>query len=241
MMEGEADIPGLITPEDVEDYRQEWGEDSSMYTGSVLGEFPEDLDEMVVPLSAARAAVERKLEPEGETVVACDVARKGHDHTVVLRRQGGVARIVRRVRGYDTMEVSGILKSYCDEHRVDVLVIDDAGVGGGVTDRVSEVGLATARIEAFNGAEKAKRDDRFSNRNAEVWWAMRDFYMDGKLDTEADENLIGQVSGRAYSLDSRGRVKLQSKRELSDSPDEADALAMTFAPLNAKPVFKIWV
>ena len=241
LMEGEADVPGLITPEDVEDYKQEWGEESSMYTGSVLGEFSEDLDEMVVPLSAARAAVERKLEPEGEIVVACDVARKGHDHTVVMRRQGGVARIVRRVRGYDTMEVSGILKSYCDEHRVDVLVIDDAGVGGGVTDRVSEVGLATARIEAFNGAEKAKRDDRFSNRNAEVWWAMRDFYMDGKLDTEADENLIGQVSGRAYSLDSRGRVKLQSKRELSDSPDEADALAMTFAPLNAKPVFKIWV
>ena len=110
-----------------------------------------------------------------------------------------------------------------------------------MTDRVSEVGLATARIEAFNGAEKAKRDDRFSNRNAEVWWAMRDFYMDGKLDTEADENLIGQVSSRAYSLDSRGRVKLQSKRELSDSPDEADALAMTFAPLHEKPAFKIWV
>lgn len=239
--DGEADVPGLITPDDMEDYKQEWGEDSTMFTGSVLGEFPEDLDEMVVPLSAARAAVERKLEPEGEIVVACDVARRGHDHTVVMRRQGGVARIVRRVRGYDTMEVSGILKSYCDEHRVDVLVIDDVGVGGGVTDRVKEVGLATARVEAFNGGRRAKRDDRFANRNAEVWWAMRDFYMDGRLDTEADENLMGQVSSRAYGLDSMGRVKLQSKGELSDSPDEADALAMTFALLHEKPAFKIWV
>lgn len=239
--DGEADVPGLITPDDMEDYKQEWGEDSTMFTGSVLGEFPEDLDEMVVPLSAARAAVERKLEPEGEIVVACDVARRGHDHTVVMRRQGGVARIVRRVRGYDTMEVSGILKSYCDEHRVDVLVIDDVGVGGGVTDRVKEVGLATARIEAFNGGRRAKRDDRFANRNAEVWWAMRDFYMDGRLDTEADENLMGQVSSRAYGLDSMGRVKLQSKGELSDSPDEADALAMTFALLHEKPAFKLWV
>ena len=239
--EDEMDVPGLITLDDMNDYREEWGEDSSMYIGSVLGQFSEDLDEMVVPLSAARAAVERSLEPEGEIIVACDVARKGHDHTVVMRRQGGVARIVRRVRGYDTMEVSGILKSYCDEHRVNVLVIDDAGVGGGVTDRVKEVGLATARVEAFNGSNTAKRDDRFTNRNAEVWWAMRDFYMDGRLDTENDDNLIGQVSSRAYGMDSRGRIKLQSKREMADSPDEADALAMTFAPLHEKPTFKMWV
>ena len=239
--EGQPDVPGLITPEDMEDYKQEWGEDSSMYTGSVLGEFPEDLDEMVVPLSAARAAVERKLEPEGEIIVACDVARKGHDHTVVMRRQGGVVRIVRRVRGYDTMEVSGILKSYCDEQRVNVLVIDDAGIGGGVTDRLHEVGLATARIEAFNGAEKANLANRFADRNAEVWWSMRNHYMDGQLDTEDDDNLIGQVSSRGYGLDSKGRVRLQSKRELEDSPDEADALAMTFAPLQTNLAFKIWV
>ena len=239
--EGRIVIPGTITLEDIEDHKQEWGEDSSMYRSSVLGEFPEDLDGMVVPLSAARAAVERELKPEGEVIVACDVARKGHDHTVVMRRQGGVARIVRRVRGYDTMEVSGILKSYCDENGVDVLVIDDVGIGGGVTDRVREVGLATARIEEFNGGKTAKRADRFSNRNAEVWWAMRDYYLDGMLDTENDDNLIGQVSSRAFSLDSKGRIKLQSKREMSDSPDEADALAMTFAPLHTRLAFKIWV
>ena len=241
IIEGQIVIPGMLTLEDIEDHKQEWGEDSSMYIGSVLGKFPENLDEMVVPLSAAKAAAERELEAEGEVIVACDVARKGHDHTVVMRRQGGVARIVRRVRGYDTMEVAGILKSYCDEQKVDVLVIDDAGVGGGVTDRLREVGLATARIEAFNGGRTANRADRFSNRNAEVWWAMREFYLEGKLDTENDANLIGQVSSRAYGLDSQGRISLQSKRELADSPDEADALAMTFAPLHSRRAIKIWV
>ena len=137
--QGRIVIPGMITLEDMEDRKQDWGEDTAMYIGSVLGQFSENPDEMVVPLSIAKAAVERELEPEGEVIVACDVARKGHDNTVVMRRQGGVARIVRRVRGYDTMEVSGILKSYCDANRVDVLVIDDVGIGGGVTDRVREV------------------------------------------------------------------------------------------------------
>ena len=240
--EGEVVYPGLITVEDVEDHKREWGEDSALYIGSVLGQFPENLDDVLVPLSAAKAAVERELQPDGEVIVACDVAHKGHDHTVMMRRHGAVARMVRRVRGYDTMEVSGILKSYCDEHKVDVLVIDKVGVGAGVVDRLREVGLATARIEAFNGGEKAKREDRFANRNAEVWWAMRERYLDGTLDTENDDNLIGQVSAREYAIDSKGRVKLQSKREMTDSPDEADALAMTFAPQSANGLgFKIWV
>lgn len=242
ILKGYVDVPGMITVEDVEDHKQEWGEESSLYIGSVLGQFPENLDDVLVSLKAAKAAVERELTPEGEVVVACDVAHKGHDHTVVMRRQGGVARIVRRVRGYDTMEVSGVLKSYCDEHRVDVLVIDSVGVGAGVADRLREVGLATARLEEFNGGEKAKRADRFANRNAEVWWAMRERYLDGELDTENDDKLISQVSTREYTIDSKGCVKLQSKRDMKDSPDEADALAMTFAPQPAKGMsFKIWV
>ena len=234
-------VPGMMTLQDMEDHKQEWGEDSPKYIGSVLGEFPPNLDEAVVPLAAAKAAVERELAPDGAVIVACDVARKGHDHTVALRRQGGVARIVRRVRGYDTMEVAGILKAYCEANRVDVLVIDDAGVGGGVTDRLREVGLSTARIEAFNGAENAKRADRFANRNAEVWWAMREHYIGGLLDTENDDNLIAQVTGREYRLDSRGRIKLQSKQEMADSPDEADALAMTFAPLHTENRLRLWL
>ena len=233
--------PGMVTLADMENHKREWGEDSSMYIGSVLGEFPENLDERVVPLSAARAAAERELEAEGAVIVACDVAHKGHDHTVVMRRQGGVARIARRVRGYDAMEVCGILKSYCDENRVDVLVIDAVGVGAGVVDRMREVGLKTARIEGFNGGNDAKRKDRFSDRNAEVWWAMREHYLEGMLDTENDANLIGQVSGRAYGVESDGRIRLQSKKTMKDSPDEADALAMTFAPLHTGGALKIWV
>ena len=242
VIDGLFKLPGMMTLEDMENYKREWGEESAMYVGSVLGEFPENLEDVVVPLSTATAAVERELVPEGEVIVACDVAHKGHDHTVVMRRQGGVARIVRRVRGHDTMEVSGILKSYCDEQRVNVLVIDAVGVGAGVVDRLREVGLATARIEAFNGGENAKRADRFVNRNAEVWWAMRERYLNEEMDTENDDNLIRQVSGREFTIDSRGRVMLQSKRELTDSPDEADALAMTFAAERVKGLgMKIWV
>ena len=51
----------------------------------------------------------------------------------------------------------------------------------------------------------------------------------GDADTDDDQALIEQVSSRKWDEDERGRKRLQSKRELARSPDEADALAMTFA------------
>ena len=121
-------VPGMITQEDINDRKEEWGEESALFIGSVLGKFPDNLDDVVVPLWAATEAARRELKPEGPVVLACDVARFGQDKTVVMRRQGPVARIVWRVRGHDTMKIVGFLKAYCDRHDVETLVVDDTGV-----------------------------------------------------------------------------------------------------------------
>ena len=84
--EQRAAIPGMITQQDIEDRKEEWGEESALYVGSVLGKFPDNLDDAVVPLWAATEAAWRELAAEGSVVVACDVARFGHDKTVVIRR-----------------------------------------------------------------------------------------------------------------------------------------------------------
>ena len=44
----------------------------------------------------------------------------------------------------------------------------------------------------------------------------------------------GRVTSRGYSIQSDRRNKLQPKDELPKSPDEADALAMTFAPTGGR-------
>ena len=67
---------------------------------------------------------------------------------------------------------------------------------------------------------------------------MRARYMSGGLDTPNDEALIEQVSTRKFYREGE-RVKLESKYTLAKSPDEADALAMTFAVRRAK--VKIWI
>ena len=218
-----------MTAQDIEDRKAEWGEDSPLYVGGVLGQFPDNLEDFVVPLWAARAAGKRGATPEGPVILGCDVARSGKDRTVVMRRQGDVARIIHRKRGSDTMSTANFLKDYCDANEVHVLVVDEVGLGYGVVDRLREIGLGRTRLVGFNGGKSAKKKDRFANRNAEVWWAMRERYMAETLDTDNDDALIEGVSGRKWDDDERGRKRLQSKSEMARSPDEADALAMTFA------------
>lgn len=232
-------VPGMITQQDIDDRKEEWGEDSALYQGSVLGKFPDNLDDVVVPLWAATEAAKRRMEPVGPTIVACDVARFGHDKTVVMRREGPVARIVWRVRGHDTMQIAGFLKAYVEQHQVDTLVVDDTSMGGGVVDRLRELQLARTRLVAFIGGQKAEDDAHFSNRLAEVWWAMRQGFLSRELDIEDDPALIGQISSRQYWVHSSGRIRLQSKQSMYRSPDEADALAMTFAATRGG--VRIWV
>ena len=236
--EGRVVVPGMVTKEDIEDRREEWGEDSTLYVGSVLGRFPDSVEGVLVPLSAATAAAKRRLEPEGPVVVGCDVARFGSDRTVAIRREGPVARIIWRAGRTSTMEVAGFLKHYCDDHGVDYLVVDDTGVGGGVVDRLREMGLGRTKLTAFVAAGRARKSDVFFNRVAEAWWEMAEAYKRGRLDTDDDYDLIAQVSSREYEEIGR-RTKLKSKDGKYRSPDEADALAMTFAV--ERGAVRVWV
>ena len=120
---GYPQFPGMVTKRDVERRAEDWGEDSPLYQAGVLGEFPDNLADMiVVPLVAAKEAAVRETEPTGPVVVACDVARFGKDKTVVLRRQGSQARIVYRRQGNDTMATAGWLGRYILDNEVDTLV-----------------------------------------------------------------------------------------------------------------------
>jgi hypothetical protein len=228
----------MVTAEDVADRATEWGEDSPMYIGSVLGEFPDELDDALLPLWLARESMAREVEAEGEVVIGCDVARFGRDKTVVARRQGNVAEMVYKAQGKDLMAIAGWLGRYCEDNKVDTLVVDDTGLGGGVTDRLREVGLNGTKLVAFKGGEKAKAEKRFANRVTESWWSLREWVVaGGKLPN--DPALVGQLTSRSYKIQSDKRLMLESKDKMSKSPDEADALAMTFGGRRGE--FKVWV
>ena len=248
--EGRIVTPGLITQKDIDERKDDWGEDSDMYINSVLAEFTENLDNVLIPLSAARRAAERDdIEPEGEVILACDIARTPKSKTVIAKRQGGKSEILYSQRGNGLMHVAGVIKQYCENHNVDTLIVDDVGIGAGVVDRLRELNLPVNRLIPFNGGQRPNDREHFADRNAEVWWAMRNRYLENNISARGSEALAAQVTGREYAITGNGRIRLQSKRSLTESIDEADALAMTFAPVPAfknapaaqRPTLKIWV
>lgn len=266
LKEGRQAIPGLVTLEDVEERRREWGEGSPLYVASILGEFPDSLDDAVVPLRFVMQAVDADLPPAEPNVVAVDVARFGEDKTVVLHRRGPHCRIVWKARGKDTTEVTNWVAHYVaewgrnDENAakadarkpspIRYVVVDDVGVGGGVTDQLKRRGLP---IVAFQGGASSSKPnaDRYANSTTEAWMLMGQAFRNGQLDIERDDSLISQLSTRLYKIQSDRRIKIQSKEDMRPqdrsfrtawtSPDEADALSMSFTGHLPFREFKIWV
>ncbi len=243
--EGKTVVPGMVTRDVVSERLRDWGEESALYIGSVLGKFPDNPEDAVVSRSLLMAAVGRQVSWDVEepppAVLGCDVARFGEDQTVVYRRQGGVCRVVWKVRGRDTQQIAGKLGLLAAaDGALDRVVVDDTGVGGGVTDRLREEGLPQGvRLVAFNGGATARRSDRYVNAITEAWLEMAEAFKEGRVSIDDNPDLIAQLSSRRYTIHGDRRLRLEPKgdykRRVRISPDDADALALTYGAMLEQP------
>jgi hypothetical protein len=211
-----------------------------------------ELEAEFIDPDAGEALISRELVEEAQArtlpvprtgVVGLDVARFGRDRTVAYVNRGGHARLLFEGRGWDLMATTGRLIAELREKlnappENIAAVVDDTGVGGGVTDRAREQGVA---VSAFVGAERAEHPERHANRRASTYWAMRSAFADGLVDIDpADVELAEQLVGLRTLYDSRGRLLIESKDAMRkrgvSSPDRADALCMTFARSLWRPV-----
>lgn len=237
------EIPGMVTRRWVEDRRRMWGEGSPLWQMLVLGEFPEQGINSLVTLAWVEAAQSRvPRETDQPTVISCDVAREGTDETVILVLEDDAVTEIETYSGRDTMETVGRIMRYWKrfhKHRRDLrVVVDDIGVGGGVTDRLRELGAA---VVAFKGSvkpwyrgQKSQRPDqrreRFRNLRCQSWWWLREQLREGLITIPKDERLKGQLTGVLYGVASDGTIEVESKKKQKErglsSPDRADALVM---------------
>jgi CubicO group peptidase (beta-lactamase class C family) len=118
-------------------------------------------------------------------------------------------------------------------------VVDVPGVGGGVVDRLAELEL---RVVPYNGGEAPRDKERFVNARAEDFWTLRERFEQGEIDIDPDDDkLAAQLGSIKWDIDSRGRIKIESKDDMRKrglpSPDRADAMAIAFAGrANAAPM-----
>ncbi len=221
----------LISAEWVEEKRRQWGESSALYLAKVRGQFPEVGGDGLLSPALVRAAMNRPWSPAEPVRVGVDVARFGRDRSVLALRRGGCLEILEVLEGADTMRVAGSVVQALRRHAGSSAIVDEIGLGAGVLDRLREQGLPAFGV---NVARPPQERERFVNRRAELWWALRERFLEGEiaLDPQA-KDLAAELTGLRWSVDSRGRIAVESKEAMrrrgEASPDLADAAMLAFA------------
>ena len=223
----------LLDPGWVEDKRKRWGEDNPLWISKVRGEFPEDTEDSLIAPAWIRKAVAKTITPESgaPSALGVDVARFGSAETVIYRRHGGKARLHWAGGKTSTTKTTGQVTKAMRETGSMVANIDGVGVGGGVVDSCREIGIVVADL---NGGSAPVDRERFFNARAEWYWNLRDLFRDEEIDIEDDEELHAQLVSLRWSVNSRGKIVVESKSDMEkrgvESPDRADGLVYAFVP-----------
>ncbi|MEN6396670.1 MAG: hypothetical protein ABFC78_09330 [Methanoregula sp.] len=239
---GELPAPYLITPRWVHERLHDWTHDSPLYAAKVLAQFPEAGTDTLIPLHWVEAAVDRTLKRTSPAELGVDVARYGSDQTVIILRQGPVARITKTMPMSSTMAVAGEVIKALRETGASSAKVDAVGIGAGTVDRLVE---QRAPVEEMQSGATSSDPEVYLNTRAEWYWGLRIRFETGDIDIENDAELISQLSNIKYMINSRGQIQIESKEDMKKrglpSPDKADTLMLAFAkkPLKGKRVYHI--
>lgn len=228
---------------EIEEWVKAWGEDSDFVRVRVRGMFPRVGSMQLIPSDLVQEARKREpvYIPSDALVAGLDVARYGDDSSVLQPRKGRDAKTIPRKKwkGVDTMTLAAEVVQWCLEHRPAALFVDVGGLGAGVFDRI--VSLLGGQpwitvyavnfggkggIVGFNGIEA-----RTANMAATMWVSMREWLQLGSI---ADDDILeNDLVGREYGFNADNAIQLEKKEAMKKrglaSPDDGDALALTFA------------
>ena len=243
------EIYGLMNEEDIADREADTGRDHPLFMAGVLAEFPDAQDDSLTGRKAVDAAMADDA-PSGEgaptaadderqsVYIGVDVARFGYDKSALIARRGQRVIAMKAFVGMDTMRLSWEASSMARELGAEAVFVDETGVGGGVVDRLRELGAPVYGVQ-FGG--RAPHPVQFGNLRSEIFWELRRLLEERLIALPNDDALAGQLLTLRYDVSSSGQVKLESKKAMRTkglpSPDLADALALAFM---RPPSLQIW-
>lgn len=127
-----ASDSSLVSPTWIEERAEEWGEGSPLFTARVLGEFPEEDEGTLFPLSDLEAAVERSIAWEGDEAPALtfgvDPARTGNDRSALAVWRGPELVDLQTRQGLNTVEVASWIASEANRRSPSYIAVDEIGI-----------------------------------------------------------------------------------------------------------------
>jgi hypothetical protein len=182
----------------------------------------------------------REASRDGSKQIGCDVARFGKDSTQAYMKQGLQVIKHESCRGYDTVEVAHMLWEMA-EHDASIPILIDSGYNPGVIDVLKTYG---ANVISIGFGESAVNPEKYPNTATEMYFELPIADM-GMPEEWFTQTLLEDLTERLFFYDLAGRKKIEPKdgstptegggskqnfkgRHGGRSPDEGDALALTF-------------
>ena len=209
-----------------------YGRENPWVLVNVFGKFPPGSLNTLIGPDECREATKRSYRAEevarAARVLGVDVARFGDDASVIFPRQGLVAFAPQRFRNIDGTQGAGAVARKWQEWGADAVFIDDTGGwGASWIDNLRLLGHYAIGV----GFAGRPADPRYENKRTEMYFQAIEWIKAGGALPDCPE-LVAALSQTTYSF--RGdrlllEPKEQVKARLGYSPDDADALALTFA------------
>lgn len=236
--------------QNIEDLERKFGKDSNVVRVRVDGEFPENEDDVFIPIGLVTKAVNAEKivhSVPGRLSIGVDVARFGNDDTAIAISVDGEVRPIISRHGQDLYATADdiiaqykALRTEFPRYRGMVYaVVDDTGVGGGVTDILAREKtrqrlnyLMVVPVNFSSAVPDKEAATRYADISTWMWSVLRDMMTAGTLQLPNDNTLIGQLTTRKYIFSGTpAKIKLEAKDALKkrglSSPDRADAVALS--------------
>lgn len=215
------------------------------------------MEKTTIPAAWVRAAVDIVLRADGRIVAGLDLA-ESRDRSVLIIRHGGLVILHRSWEGMTMAEVANEALPLVISHGAEQIAYDRGGKGaefGGIIARhplrlklPPVVGVVPTRAPTsrrYEDAPEVPAKHRFDYYITELWWSLRhrfrrtwereqgihDWADDDCISIPNDDRLIRQLTTRKWEEVARGKIGLESKRKLPESPDDADALVHCETPM----------
>lgn len=203
---------------------------------------------LIRPAVVARAVANDTADDSIEALIlGVDPAEYGDDDTSAVLRRGH--KLIKRWSWSKegNAQIAGRIGRIIDKYErkgdpIDAVAIDVTGVGTGVEAFLTDQNYQN--IYRVHNGEKAIESEKYRNRGAECWGLMKDWLEDGTRPADIPAGAVllqAELSSRSYTYDAGRRLVLQSKEQMRakgiKSPNEADALSLTFA-VSAQPKSK---
>lgn len=226
----------------IEQWIEDYGDDSDFVRVRVKGIPPRASELQYIDQDRVSKAQRREAESlnDDPLVYGVDVSGGGSAWTVAFPRRGNDARSIPRMRltGEQSRDrnivVAKLADILSDPRRPVAAMFIDSAFGAAICERLWALGYKQVVEVSFGGESP---DLHFANQRAYMWSKKKDWLEHGAIPKEIE--LEQQITGPGYHINRQNKLVLESKQEMQKrglaSPDDGDALALTFAQPVAIP------